>query len=75
MVYFQTKTTNLGSLGWGLQWNIYIYVMDARSSILKPFCIFYGHSEVIWNIFTVLVCCTYQEKSGYRDLYIRGWAV
>jgi hypothetical protein len=47
MVYFQTKTPNLGKFLRVLQWKMLVYFMDSWS-ILRPIGIFYGHL-VMWS--------------------------
>jgi hypothetical protein len=66
MVYFQTKTRNLGTFWRVLQWKRLVYFMDIWS-ILRPFDIFCDHLVyfvVIRNIFPRFGICTYQERSG-----------
>jgi hypothetical protein len=60
MVYFQTKSPNLGDFWRVLQWKMLAYFMD-NWFILQPFGVLYGHLAyflVIWCIFPHLVCCT-----------------
>jgi hypothetical protein len=60
MLYFQTKNPNLCKFGKVLQWKMLVLFVSIWS-ILRPNGLFYGplvHFVLIWNIFTVLICCT-----------------
>jgi hypothetical protein len=55
MVYFQTKNLNLGNI-----WKVYISmeafgIFMAILSILRPFCLLYGHLVHMWSFGTYVV--------------------
>jgi hypothetical protein len=62
MVYFQTKTLNLGKFWRVLQRKLLVYFV-AIWSILRPFGIFFCHSVYLWYIFPRFGML-HQEKSG-----------
>jgi hypothetical protein len=67
MVYFQTKSPNLGKFWRVLQWKMLVYFMSVWN-ISLPFAILYGHLVhflLIWYIFSVLVC---SSKSNLATL-------
>jgi hypothetical protein len=66
MAYFKSKIPIFGKLWMVLKWKVYVYFM-ALWSVKRPFGIFYCHRYITGSyriFFPVLVCCTYEEKSG-----------